>query len=233
MRISYVGGDAGWGNNTVTFDVSTDFVVWPTVQPGDFALLAWNYQNTATPTTPTGFSQIDYQIQGSEGASVYGKVCTGSESGNIVLVNSTSIQNKQGAVLAVYRGTHKTSPVLAADFTEAGGSVTANTHAAPSETLNVSDCAVATFFAERASPSSTVVTPPSGYTTRQSNAGQLVGSGSSSIALADDGLATNRASGASVSPGNWVGNQSVFSGVWMAWTILLRPAEYEGWGVDL
>jgi hypothetical protein len=226
MRITYVGGDAGIGDSVV--GITTDPVTWPTVQPGDFALLSWVVLNTSTVTDPSGFSVIDNQTQSNQTNRIYGRVCDGSESGNITLTSNAA--QRHSAAMAIWRGAHKLSPVQAGDFVRTSGTVSATTHAPGGQAIPVSDCAVATIVSERASSASTAYTPPSGYTLRQS--GGLTGNGSTIVAIADDGLATDRGSGTTVTPGVWTGTQSA-SGNWQIWTVALRPREYEGWGVDL
>lgn len=227
MRITYVGGDSGIGDSVA--GMTTDPVTWPTVQPGDFALLSWVFVNTSTPTDPSGFSVLDNQTQTNQTNKIYGRVCDGTETGAITLNSGTPQRHCAG--LVVYRGTHKSVPVQATDFSHTGGTVATTTHAPTGQATPVSDCAIITLISERASPVSTAYTQPSGFTLRQSATG-LAGNGSTIVSIADDGLVTDRKPSTTVTPGNWTGTQAI-SGNYQIWTIAIRPREYEGWGVDL
>lgn len=236
MRITYVGGDtAGAGTENITdLQSGSNPPTWPPgVQPLDLALLVWDYVNTAIPTTPAGFSLIDARTNGSNAAGLYAKICNGSESGTFSM-SLGAVQSRQAAALAVYRHTHKSAPFQPSDLTAAlEVSPTKLSHVPASGTLGVSDCGVVLFIAERASPPSTGFTPPSGYTLRQGVA--LTGTGASAVAVADDGLATNRKAGTVVSfssgTGDWDGTTAQQNDI--MWTVLIRPREYEGWGVEL
>lgn len=228
MRIFYVGGDVGTGNyGDLSDNANPNPVTWPAgIRPGDFALVAWAFSATVGSTNPSGFDQLDAATNGNQQAKLLGRVCDGSENGVIPFVNAEL--NKQAVTLGIYRGTHKVAPVLSADITLALENSPSTTHTAPSETLNVADCGVVTVMTERGSPATQGFTVPSGYVKRLEAIN--TGGGATTVTLADDGLTTGRPPGAVVSPGTWTGNSSQNN---IMWTVLLRPRQYEGWGVDL
>jgi hypothetical protein len=234
MRISFVTSDAGGGN---VFDISdaantTGWVTWPSssIQPGDFALIGWVFQNTGTATNPSGIPLLNTTTNGNQIGRLFGKVCDGTETGNIPFVHT--VQNKMNAFVAIYRGAHKTTPVQAGDISVFSETVLQTTHQPAAVTLPVSDCAVIVMCSERASPPSTSYTQPSGYTERIDTDSTFTnGTGGTIIGMADDGLATDRKSGTVVTPGVYTGQAA--SGNAIVWTVAVRPREYEGWGVDL
>jgi hypothetical protein len=231
MRITYVGGNTSGGNSTTDLATQPNPPTWPAnIQAGDLALLFWVYQSTQTATDPSGFNFLANQTSGTGSCAsrFYSKVCTGSESGTFSLVNG--VANRQAACLAIYRGTHKSAPIVSGDWTSAAEGASTNPHTSPTEVLNAADSAVVTMVGERLTTGSTSYSH-SAYTKRLDTDSLSTGTGGVICALADDGLATDRASGASVSPGSWTGSVATLQVV--MWTATIRPREYEGWGVDL
>src|SRR5690606_28457090 len=169
-------------------------------QAGDFALLAWNGQTGLTWTPPGGFTLIDAEVAstGSHEGRLYMRVCTGAESGNVTLTHSAI--NKQTAILRIWRGVHQTTPV--SDFAVRDEDTAGTSHACPQVTTGVADEAIVTVIQERVSNSSTNYTAPSGYTKLDQPA-PVGGGGSTSAALADDGLSVSRPGGTNVTPGPW------------------------------
>lgn len=229
MKVSYVTSAHGGGNVT---DVAAGAapLTWPSIVAGDLAVLFWAYQSTQTNTDPSGFTLLANltSTTGSCATRLFYKICTGSETGNISLVNG--VANRQSAVLGIYRNAHKSAPIVSGDWTATAESVAGTSHASPTETLNVADCGVLTFIGERATTGSTTYSH-SAFTKRVDSGTDATGAGGTIVGLADDGMATNRANGASVSPGNWTSSFSTAQCV--MWTVMIRPREYEGWGVDL
>jgi hypothetical protein len=234
MRITYVGGNTSGGSSTLDLATQPNPPTWPSgIQPGDYAVLMWIFQSTQTFTDPAGFNFLASQNSntGSATTRLFSKVCTGSESGTFSLANG--VANRQGACLAIYRGTHKSAPIISGDWTSVAETVGGTTHASPPETLNVADCAALTFIGERATLSTggSSTYSHASFTNRLTTNGLSTGTGGVILSMADDGLTTDRKSGTTVSPGNWIGDGTTSQQV--MWTILLRPREYEGWGVDL
>lgn len=226
MRIKFVGGDSGGGNIQVMTGLT-----WPSVLAGDLAVIWWVMQNTSTPANPTGFTLDTTFDTVSLRARLEHKICTGSESGDIGLDVGTI--NRQSACLVVYRGTHRTSPILSGDYAIRSESTSGTTHANPAQILPVADCAVLTFVGERATNGTNNWTAPSGYTERADSLTLATGSGGTICAAADEGLATDRQSGVSVTPGVWTSANSFSSSTVSTVTLVIRPADYEGWGVPI
>lgn len=226
--VSFVGGDFG-GGNIADIASATDPVTWPTggnaPQSGDIAVIAWAMQNTVTPTTTGWTVPTNGSADSTSGAlrmRVMWRVCTGSESGTITLTNSGSVINRQCAVLAIWRGVDNTTPIDQIQFlaeTTAG-----TTHACPSVTLGVANAAVVAVVGERVSSGTNAWTPPSGYTEREDSDGVATGSGGTSCAIADDGLATSRSSGTVVTPGAWTSGNSISTANVVTFTLSLKPS---------
>src|SRR5690606_3017383 len=145
------------------------------------------------------------------------RVCTGAESGNVTLTHSAI--NKQTAILRIWRGVHQTTPV--SDFAVRDEDTAGTSHACPQVTTGVADEAIVTVIQERVSNSSTNYTAPSGYTKLDQPA-PVGGGGSTSAALADDGLSVSRPGGTNVTPGPWTNGVSTANV--LTWTLALRPA---------
>lgn len=215
MAITFIASDVDGGNaGTLTG------LTWPTVQAGDLALLVWTGVSTTTWTDPSGWTLVAEHTGGSGSlrSRLYYRVCTGSESGSITLTHADI--NRQSAVLAVYRGAHPTSPIDA--WADRDEDAATDVHACPQVTTGHADCVIVTAVGERVTGGTTDYTPPTGYTERADTDALASGTGGTITALADDGLATSRPSGTSVTPPPWVG--TVSTGNVVTWTISVRPA---------
>lgn len=195
MAVTYIGGDANGGN----VDNLTG-VTWPTHQNGDYAFIVMTNQDTSTPTTPTGFTQLDTDQDGNVESTLYYKVCDGSsESGDVSLAWSTI--NRVTATLAVYRGATGTPTVASA----AEGS-TDTTHACPSVSFTGSHV-ILTHVSERtASGGTTSGTAPTGHTKRVEFG--TSGSGGTWTAWSDNLTATSTSP---QTPDDWTGTASASS----------------------
>jgi len=218
VAITYVGGDDAGGQNVTTIDLT-----WPTVAAGDYALVSWSFTSSLTPTDPSGFALASTSPSStatgnnSHGSRVISKVCTGSESGTFTLTTSGS--NRQSAVLLVYRGVDPTTPIDDIDNFVQSSSTTS--HACTGIVTTVPDAVVVTTAAERVNNASANWTQPSGYTERIDTLLLAQGTGGTDVAGADDGLASGRAAGTSVTPSNWTNTISTNTAI--TWTIALRP----------
>lgn len=218
QNITYVGG-AALGANQTNINLA-----WPGVANHDVAYIFWSYNPATTVPTdpPTGWTTIG-NSDGSGGTSprtrVFRRVCDGTETGNVTV--SLDSAARHAAVLVVYRGVHNTTPedaAVAVDNTH----VVSPTHNAPPVTVATQDAVVITSIHERVSSGDTGWTPPSGFTERGDTGAGGTGSGGSITAVADD--LTQRASGATVTPGDWTGTSGTGFSQIVTYTIALRPA---------
>jgi len=214
MAITFIASGVDGGNASTLTGLT-----WPTVQAGDLALLVWTGVSTTTWTDPSGWTLVAEHNGGSGSlrSRLYYRVCTGSESGSITLTHADI--NRQSAVLAVYRGAHPTSPIDA--WADRDEDTATDVHACPQVTTGHADCVIVTAVGERVTGGTTDYTPPTGYTERADTDALASGTGGTITALADDGLATSRPSGTSVTPPPWVG--AVSTGNVVTWTISVRP----------
>lgn len=212
--VTFVGGTAGRTSGT-SFNLT-----WPSVNANDQALLFWTGQTGLSFTDPTGFTLVESFVasSGSQTVRLYRKTCTGSEDGSSISLVMGSA-NKHSAGLVVYRGVSTTAPINQQD--QRDETVAGTTHACPAQTPTVAGCVPVVAISERFSSGTTNYVPPAGYTER-ADSGTEGGGGATTLAIADDGLATAHAAGVSISPGSWsngVSNSNV-----VTWTVLLAPA---------
>ena len=70
---TYVGGDANGGNVTTITGVT-----WPATDADDVAFVAWTMSNGGEPTTPTGFTLLDNDDDGTCRSYLFWRVCDGA-----------------------------------------------------------------------------------------------------------------------------------------------------------
>lgn len=219
MAISYV-SSATAGGNTTTLNVT-----WPAggsaPAAGDVAILIWGHSSGNTVTVdPSGFTleQGQNSAQGSLRTRIYYKVCAGTESGTLAMtMNGT---NRQVCSLVIYRGCDQTDPINAISFRNEGASAVTS-HVCPAVTPAVAGCVILSLVGERLSTgSSNYTTTP--YTERADSGSLGSGSGGTTCAVGDDGLATSHSSGSPVTPPDWVGNVAA-AGV-TTWSLALLAA---------
>lgn len=191
------------------------------IADGDVAILAWNGQSSPTWTPPSGWTLAAPEVIGSTGSHrsrVYVRALDGTEDASSIALVASGISKMTG-ILAVYRG------VDVADIIDAIASrdetTTGTSHANPQITTVAADAPVVTIIHERLTDSSTNYTAPSGYTKRVQPT-PVGGGGSTSAALADDGLAVSRAAETDVTPPAWTNGASTNNVI--TWTISLTPA---------
>lgn len=211
---TFVGTSANGGNVTALTTANSAAITWPTVQAGDLAIIAWTFQNTATPTDPTSqtFTLYDQVDDGSCRSRLLYRVCTGSESGTIAGW-SNSIPNRQTAVLFVVRGYVS---FVATSATEPGTSTTHDCPAIGTGNGAATGDSVIVIGTDR-SGLTTTATPPSGWAKRTTSEFGLAASGGTYTGVADDGLTGQTMP---VDPGSWTmqsGSTSVTR------TLALRP----------
>lgn len=217
---SYVNSSTDGGNLTSLAPT------WPTVQAGDVALLWWLMQNSSTPTLPSGFTLPSSALvdgdSGSMRMGLYWKALDGSETGTLALTGTAA--NRQCAGMAIYRGAHLTAPL--SDWQVLDEAASVSSHACPAVTPQHAGCAIVTAVGERATTGTTNWTAPSpGYTERADTTTLATGSGGTILAIADDGLATNRTVGVGVTPPNWVSAGTFASANVLTWSVALRPLD--------
>lgn len=185
---TFVGASSNGGNLTALTTGNSAPVTWPAgVQSGDLAILWWVWGTsavTATDPTSDAFTLVGNTDDGNCRTRLLKRVCNGSESGSLSGW-STSLQNRQTAVLFVVRGY---SDVAAAVFRAEPG--TSTSHDCPA--IATSDGALAgdallVLAADRAG-SVTPITPPAGFSKRTNSEFAASGSGGSLAVIADDGL---------------------------------------------
>jgi hypothetical protein len=173
-QVLWRGGDAQTFNGTaVTVTIPAG------ARAGDIGLIAHPYApSLGDTTTPAGWTQLDSRDFGASfRGRLYYRILGAGEGGSTVTFTNTGAQ-KLAATLGVLSGS---SGIDVNNFI-IESTITAS-HTAPSATAVTSDVAVA-FITERESTPSTVWTPPSGFTLRQSAFN--VGGGATCV-----GVATN------------------------------------------
>lgn len=219
MAITYVGGDSDGTQGALTLPGLT----WPAgVLAGDCALLWWTFSTTNPPTSdPTGFllKEAYDANSGSQRVRFYRKVCVGGETGNIAGLTLPAGTHHH-ANLVVYRGTHATEPVDT--WNKFDETVSGTSHNCPAVTLGFANCGIAVAYSERMTAGNIGITPPTGYTERVDSLGLSQGSGGTSGAVADDGLAVVRAVGTIVTPPPFTAAVATANAV--TWTVSLRPS---------
>lgn len=212
---SFVGTSANGGNVTALTTANSAAITWPTVQSGDLAILAWTFQNTATPTDPTSqaFTLFDQVDDGSCRSRLLYRICTGSESGTISGW-SNSIQNRQTAVLFVVRGFVS---FVGTNATEPGTSATHDCPSIGTGNGAANSDSVIVIGTDRAGLTTTA-TPPTGWSKRTTSEFGTGGSGGTYTGIADDGLTGQTMP---VDPGVWTMQSGTTS---VTRTLALRPA---------
>ena len=215
---SFVGGDTGGGNVTTLTGVS-----WPGgVQADDVAVLMWGTSSGAPVNTPSGFTLIDDYTanSGTHETSLFYRICNGSESGALSLVDGSA--NQQSACLWVGRGFHPTNPIDG--FSRFDETVSQTTHDCPSYTLVAANCGILVCVSERNTNGTNDWTPPTGFDSNELDTQALAfGTGGTCTAVASDDLNTARVASAVVDPGNWTSANAFASLSAVTYTLALVP----------
>ncbi|MEK6807912.1 MAG: hypothetical protein AABX75_02685 [Nanoarchaeota archaeon] len=127
---------AGTGNATaVSSAITTLTPSWPAVSAGNLALVQVVCRNlTMTPTTPAGFSIVQGPITGSTCRQwIMGKICDGTETGNLSITVSTSTLAKMARIYA-FENNATASYTEGATFST--GAVSSSISARPVTTLD-------------------------------------------------------------------------------------------------
>lgn len=227
MRQAFIGQSSGTANNAAAV---TGLAFPALVEPGDWALLWWIYLNTATIVTDaSGFSlESSVDASGSSRNRFYSRKCDGTEGGASIPLEVSAL-NRQCAGLVVYRGFHEIDAVD--NFASLDEASTVSSHPTASVTPNNPDCAIITAVMERASTGTSSWTIAAPYADRVDAA--VVGSGGTSLGIADDGLNVLRSPNVAVTPPNWVSGNAFASANVVTWSVALHPIEFRGWGVPL
>lgn len=193
MAVTRVGGDAVASTTTVG---SINLTLPAGLQTNDIAVLTTGYnQTTADSTLPVGWNLIDTQTYSTTfRARIYWKSLTSGESSGTVAVSNATLQRLGGSV-EVYRGASGVDVSYAQIQTGTSG---VTVHPAPSG-ASAADGVSVVSYVERSSTPATSVTPPSGYTLR--NSAFSTGNGSVSTAMGDK--LTFTAAGSTIGGGNW------------------------------
>jgi hypothetical protein len=199
---------------------------------GDVALLLWASQNTLNPVTPAGWAVTQVDGPAALRSVFMWRACDGTETGSVTLTNDAATINRQTAVLIVYRGLNPAAPIdgTAQSLAE---TVSGTTHACPPVTTGVPDAVILTLIGERINSPDTNWTAPTGYTERADSLALGSGTGGTIVAGADDGLATPRRTGVTVTPPVWTSATAFATINVRTWTVSLAPLPYAGWGVGV
>jgi hypothetical protein len=224
---SFVGAHASATTTSVT---TLTGVSWTGlgVQSGDIAILAWTFSTTGIATAPSGFTSVGSTDDGTCRSRVYKRVCTGSESGDVSLVNDTA--QRQSAVLYVVRGYTGVS-----GFKSLAETGTSTSHACPQITTAdgaVNGDAVIVVASERLTSGTVNATAPTGFVEHTTSEFGTGGTGGAYTGVADDGLVT--AQTFPLTPAAWTGFVSGDTAV--TWTLSLTPSSspvnaYDGRGL--
>lgn len=221
--VTLVGSGADGGNIQQLTPTS-----WPAgIRAGDTAILLWSQQNTFTYSNLGGFSSVDTQVNGSLQVKLCLRVCDGTETG-AVSVSSSGV-NRQSCALAIYRGLDWANPVAA--WTFAAESTARTAHPCPAVTTPDADCVIVSGVGERGTNGSTGWN--TSWTERGDSGMSGWGTGGTITAIADDGLATARPTGADVTPPSWTSSSSFSTAIILTWSVALRRPSATGWGIPL
>lgn len=210
MAPSFVGASTAGGN------LGTVNLTWPGgLTAGDFAVVTWTHINTATRTTPTGFTQVGILDDSSCRSVVYTKSLAGSESGSLALT-CPSGANRQSGTLVVYSGATGLDQI--ASSAEAG---TSTTHVCPNIVTAVASSFIVTMVSERSTTGTSDWTAPSGYTERADTLALATGSGGTITGAADNGLSTV-GTGTSVTPPDWTSGSAFAGASVVTWTLSIQ-----------
>jgi hypothetical protein len=216
--VSFVGQVTGSANNVVSMNLT-----WPTVSPGNLAIVSWTMANTNVPaSTPSGFTLLGNldSTTGSCRAYVYYKLCSGSEDGTTLTLTCDGA-NRHVSALDVWGGTiDQSNPIPAFQMLAHAGAAATSTPC-PQITIPYNDCVVAAGIHERNSNGTSGWTPPTGYTERSDRAN--VATGGTSVAVADDGLASGRTAGQLVTPPNFTSTNAFSTASRVAYTLAISP----------
>jgi hypothetical protein len=210
--------------NVAGGNIATITIAWANLNAvvGDVVLLGWSFQNTMTPTNPTGFTQdiTSNSTTGSMTSRIFHKLVDGTESGNITF--TISAIGRQAGLAVTYRGLYQTSP-LGGTIQARQETVSGTTHANPTYTTTFPDEVVCTMIGERSTTGTNGWTPPASYTERADTTTLATGSGGTVLSWADDGIITNRAAATAVTPGVWTSTNAFATAGVTTYTLGLRP----------
>lgn len=211
----YIGGDGSTENNTTNVTVQ-----WADVgafMPGDLALLFWTHNSASTETTlPTGFTSVDSQTDNNVLMSLWSKVLTGTETGNVTCgLGGAARHSVAMVVLRGYSGIHL--------VTKAADTGTDAIHTAPAATPTIPGVGVIIANGERIATGSSSMTAPAGYTTAA--IGSAVGTAGSFTGTAYEGsagfLQVPHDPSVAINPGDMTNNAAASDVSVM--TVLLTP----------
>jgi PKD repeat protein len=204
------------GQATANADSTTHSVTIPAdVQAGDGLVLVFTEASLVTvpePTGVTGWQALQTVDGGAARSQVWRKVAGAADAGAVARLTLSS-KVKANLVVAAYRGTDATDPVLA--FGAAGTATTSATRVTPVVSVPRTGTWAVSYWAHRDS-TTTTLTPPDGVTVRSNSA--YTGGGHITGLLADSaGLVPKRDYGGltAVAP--------VASSGATTWTIVLNP----------
>ena len=181
------------------------------VQAGDQLVLVATTNNTATATTPSGWTLRGSAVDGTEmKSSVWTRTATAALAGSTVRV-PLSVLAKTSLTVMAYSGA---APVTAVTSAVHGTTVSAS-HSAPAATVATSGSTVLRYWADKASTTRTWTTP-AGVTRRTSTTGT------------GGGLLASVTGDASGVPAGTVGaltaTSTIATAKALAWTIVVPPA---------
>jgi hypothetical protein len=220
QAIAFIDGFSSGGN------VISLTPAWPGSQSAsDFALLWWTFQSTATPTNPTGFTQVatNNTASGAGTSRLFSRALDGTEGTGTITLSApvSAAAERQSAVLAIYRGVDSIDQFAWRAETTAG-----TTHANPQVTTVAANCGIVTAVLERATTGTNGWTAPTGYTEREDTTTQATGSGGTITACADLStgvLLTPFAAGSAVTPPVWTSANAFSTANVGSWTVSLKP----------
>ena len=200
---------AGAGKDANT--TSATIVVPPSVQAGDQLVLVATTNNTATATTPTGWTLRSSAVDGTEmTSSVWTRTATAALAGSTVRV-PLNVLAKTSLTVMAYTGAAPVTAVTSAVH----GTTVSTTHSAPAATVTTSGSTVVRYWADKASTTRSWTTPAS--VTRRAS---TTGTGGGLLASV-----TGDASGVPAgSVGALTATSTIATAKALAWTIVVPPA---------
>lgn len=176
--VAYVNGSNNGSNST------TPSVVLPSgILSGDVIFLMVTKVNASyVATTPSGYTAIDYTVDGTDSAALFAKRTTGADSGTITLNVDGGGVSKWNVIAVVYRGVDPSTDVADIKYKVLTESSTDTTQNANSLNLDSVDSTFLTLISERGG-ATTAWVQPTGFTLRQGN--YQTGGGPIAAAAAD------------------------------------------------
>lgn len=210
---------AAAGTPTSTASADASVTIPAAVQSGDWMiLLATRSLTDATATTPVGWTLLSGPVDRSTSLREYmfiRKAGATDASTSVTVTWSSAVASKRNMELAAYSGVDPTTPIP--DFAAAAETVSQTTHVAQTVSVTRDGSWIVEFGSDRASPGSTNLSPPAGFTERDQQ--NSTGGGGTTTSVADTTAAVGLGTQGG---GTWTGDVATANAI--LWTLVIQPA---------